>query len=89
MAAAGATFLGVAPGVFININHVVWMKHEHDESITLYLAAAGPDGKSSVNVRDKRVLDGLASILAISRRGGRPQPPAPAGPTAPAAQARR
>jgi len=64
-----ATFLGVAPGVFINVNQVVWMRHERDESITLYLAAPGPDGKNSVNLKDKRVLDGLASILAISRRG--------------------
>ena len=74
--ASGPTFLGVAPGLFININHVVWMKHEHDESITVYLAAAGPDGKNSINLKDKRVLDGLASILSVARRGG--NAPAPA-----------
>jgi len=65
------TFLGVAPGLFININQVVWMKHEHDESITVYLSAAGPDGKNSINLKDKRVLDGLASVLAVARRGGK------------------
>jgi hypothetical protein len=68
----GATFLGVAPGLFINVNQVVWMRHERDESITLYLAASGPDGKNAVNIKDKRVLDGLASVLAIARRGGKP-----------------
>jgi hypothetical protein len=66
----GATFLGVAPGVFINVNQIVWMRHEPDESITLYLTAPGPTGKNAINLKDKRVLDGLASILAISRRGG-------------------
>jgi len=67
----GATFLGVAPGLFININQVVWLRHERDESITLYLASPGPDGRNSVNIKDKRVLDGLASVLAIARRGGK------------------
>ena len=66
----GATFLGVAPGVFINITQVVWMRHEADESITLYLSAPGPTGKNFINLKDKRVLDGLASILAVARRGG-------------------
>ncbi|HWE03353.1 MAG TPA: hypothetical protein VG326_13170 [Tepidisphaeraceae bacterium] len=69
--ASTATFLGVAPGLFINISQVVWMKHEHDESITVYLTAPGPDGKNSINLKDKRVLDGLASILAVARRGGK------------------
>jgi hypothetical protein len=68
---SGATFLGVAPGIFINITQVVWMRHEPDESITLYLTAPGPTGKNFINLKDKRVLDGLASILAISRRGGK------------------
>lgn len=68
---SGATFLGVAPGLFINVNQIVWMKHEHDESITVYLSSSGPDGKNSINLKDKRVLDGLASILAVSRRGGK------------------
>jgi hypothetical protein len=71
--ASGPTFLGVAPGLFINITQVVWMRHEKDESITLYLSAPGPDGRNSINLKDKRVLDGLASLLAIARR-------APSGP---------
>ena len=69
---AGTTLLGVAPGVFINVNQVVWLQHEHDESITLYLTVPGPNGKNSINLKDKRVLDGLASILAVTRRGGKP-----------------
>lgn len=68
--ASGPTFLGVAPGLFINITQVVWMRHERDESITLYLSAPGPDGKNVINLKDKRVLDGLASLLAVARRGG-------------------
>jgi hypothetical protein len=71
----GATFLGVAPGLFINVTHVVWMRHEKDESLTLYLSAPGPDGKNAVNVKDKRVLDGLASVLAVARKGGQTPPP--------------
>ena len=70
---SGPTFLGVAPGLFINVNQIAWMKHEHDESITVYLAGPGPDGKNSINLKDKRVLDGLASILAVSRHGGTPK----------------
>ncbi|HET6251083.1 MAG TPA: hypothetical protein VFE47_25575 [Tepidisphaeraceae bacterium] len=67
---SSATFLGVAPGVFINISQVVWMRHEKDESITLYLSAPGPTGNNAINLKDKRVLDGLASVLAVARRGG-------------------
>jgi hypothetical protein len=60
-------FLGVSPGVFINIDQIVWIDIESGgKSITLYLSAAGPSGKSKIKITDTKILVNVAKTLGIA-----------------------
>jgi hypothetical protein len=54
---------GIVPGLAINLAHVVWLHKNPDETITLYLAAPGPDGKNACHVSDENVLAALAKLI--------------------------
>jgi len=59
-------FVGVGPGRYINFAQIVWIDFESNpKSITLYLSAPGPDGKSSVKITDPKFLHAVANMMQL------------------------